>query len=150
MRAIRDTPRAIALMIIGILAAMAAVAILVDRPYQADQLVLGIGFASAALLILLAARQGVRVEAGGVRLQYVFRSRFVPWEEVVCFKVATIRNLFGERLAKPAILLRQGNPVPVPGASRFSLFQRNAYAMDFPVIDNLEAHRRDRPGSGRD
>jgi len=149
MRVVRDTPRAVGLAGIGLLAAGAGTAMLLDQPHQGGQLFLGICFAAVGVLALLAARQGVRVEETGLRLRYVIRSRFLPWEDVVCFKVAATRNLFGERLAKPSVLLRTGDPVPLPGANRFSFLQRNAHSSRFPVIDRLEDQRRDKIGSNR-
>src|SRR5438093_3321163 len=142
MKTIRDVPRAVGLLVIGLASGGAAAGILLDQPYRQGQLPLGVGLAAAAIAACLAARQGVGLSDDGVYLRYPLRTKFVPWRELVCFKVAPAKNLFGEKLAKPAALLRSGVTLPIPGANRFAFFQRDAYATRFPVVDHLEQVRR--------
>lgn len=128
----------------GLVALWPTLGLLLDHPYDGYQLAVGFGSGLSAILLLLMSRQCVKVGEQGVRLVYPFKSRFVPWNEIVCFKVAEVRNVFGERLAKPAVLLVTGEAVPIPGADRVSLFQRDPYGATFPVLDRLEKERRHR------
>ena len=132
------------LLVIGIAAAAAALLVLATSPRDGGQMALGAGLAAAFVACVMAARQGTKVGDGGVRLQYAIRSRSLEWDTIVCFKIADVRGVLGERLRKPAAVLRTGEAVPLPGADRFSLLPRNADRMSFPVVDRLEATRRER------
>lgn len=102
------------------------------------------GFATFAVWAVLAARRGARPTSEGIRLQYVIRSRFVPWEDVAYFGLAGTRNSFGERLRKPLAVLRSGERVVVPGADKVSWFGEGPARKRFEVLDELERLRRQR------
>lgn len=140
MTVIRDGGRAIGLLMIGLLSLGPSFALLLQHPYDSGEFLLGIAFGVIALACLTAARQGVIADERGVLLRYPLRSRFLPWEDIVCFKVTDVRNALGERSAKPAAILGTGQAVALPGANRFSLLPRGD-AHRFPVVDQLEKHR---------
>ena len=141
MTVFRDNSRAIGLLIMGVLCAGTAIALLLQEAYASDEFLLGIAFGGAAVSCSLGARQAVIADELGVRLRYSLRARFLHWEDIVCFKVTDVRNIFGEGSVKPAVLLSTGQAVPLPGANRFS-WLRSGYSKSFPVVDQLEEYRR--------
>ena len=150
MTTLRDRPRSRCLAGLGTVALATGVGLLLDRPYDNGQGWLGGFCAFLGLILLSMARQGTRVDPSGIRLVYPFRRRFVPWDHIVCFKEAEIRNPFGERTRKPAALLITGETLVVPGADRIAspllhgvLFSSMRPAT-FPVLDRLEKERRNR------
>src|SRR4051812_33292286 len=111
---VRDTPRAVALTLLGTIGALLALVVLFDRPYSNGQPLLGIGLGIGGAACLVAARQAVLVATDGITLRYPLTSRFISWDHVLCFQVRDMRNAFGERLARPAVLLRTGDAFRLP------------------------------------
>ena len=143
---LRDRVRAIVLLVAGFFASMIALGLVAaDRaPPDRGPIVLAGGFAAFAIWAVLAARRGARPSPEGVRLQYVVRSRFVPWEDVAYFGLAETRNWFGERLRKPLAVLRSGERIVVPGADKVSWFGERPGSKRFGVLDELERLRSQR------
>ena len=124
--------------------AVVAVALIADNRDDGAR-VLGVIFGVTAVASLLAARQGIKLGDDGMRLQYTLRSRSVRWDELVCFRVAEVRNFFGERVTKPTALLRSGEVVPLPGVQGISFY---GLRPRFPVMDRLEEEWRRLANSG--
>ncbi len=77
----------------------------------------------------------------GVRLQYLVRSLFVPWEEVAYFGLGETRTRFGERLRKPLAVLRSGERIVIPGADKLSWLGEGPVGKRFEVLEELERRR---------
>src|SRR5437764_827358 len=138
---VRDTCRAVGFVGIGLASTLGALATLAGHPHDGGRTAFGAGSVIIAVICVLASRRGVRVTQSGVRLQYLVRSRYVRWEDLVCFQVAEVRSPLGERLAKPSAVLRNGEPLPLPGADRFAIFTQDAHRSRFPVLERLEEER---------
>ena len=89
----------------------------------------------------------VLVTQEGVRLRYVWRSVFVPWEEVVAFDRRTTPNWFGERLKLPVVILTNGSHRLIPGANQAAWLPKPHARLR--VVDALEALRREHQQRGR-
>ncbi len=144
MRALRDRGRAIGLAAIALISGVAGGGVLATAR-SGDAELLGEGLILGAVVSTLIAGQRVVVTDDGVQLQYPFHKRFIPWKEIICFKVADVKNPMGERLRKPAVLTLAGRTHALPGADRFSFLQRET---TYPLIDELERERMNRKSSG--
>lgn len=87
-----------------------------DRPGDYEiGLALVAGCTLAAVWLSLIAARGVRIDGSGIVLRYCIKRRRLSLDSVRCFRMAEVRNPFGERVERAVIELRDGQLVLAPG-----------------------------------
>lgn len=87
-----------------------------NRPGEYEiGLALVAGCTLAAVWLGLMAARGVRIDGSGIVLRYCIKRRRPSLDSVRCFRMAEVRNPFGERVERAVIELRDGQLVLAPG-----------------------------------